>query len=149
MLERDVPPGKKLYLSIEKQEELKRIILESTPSQERMGVYASWDSRILQQFISQKWGIFMNRGGIIHMLQRLNLSYTRPTYTLAKADKEKQEAFTKQLDRIKKRFTDDMILLYEDESHIRSYQALRSTWPETGKTAIVCFSCSYRRIHLN
>jgi len=26
-----------------------------------------------------------------------------------------------------------MIMLYEDESHIRSYQALHSTWAETGK----------------
>ncbi|MED0681401.1 transposase [Aneurinibacillus thermoaerophilus] len=29
--------------------------------------------------------------------------------------------------------TEDTVLLYEDENHIRSYQALRSTWAEVGK----------------
>jgi transposase len=29
--------------------------------------------------------------------------------------------------------TDDMVLLYTDETHIRSYQALRATWAEVGK----------------
>ncbi|MED0676192.1 IS630 family transposase [Aneurinibacillus thermoaerophilus] len=29
--------------------------------------------------------------------------------------------------------TEDTVLLYEDESHIRSYQVLRSTWAEVGK----------------
>ncbi|GEN36379.1 helix-turn-helix domain-containing protein [Aneurinibacillus danicus] len=102
LLKREVPSGREPYLSSKQQAELKRVILESTPSQEGMGVYASWDSRILQQFIFEKWGISMSRGGIIHMLHRLRLSYTRPTYTMVKADKEKQEAFTQQLDMIKK-----------------------------------------------
>jgi transposase len=29
--------------------------------------------------------------------------------------------------------TEEWVVLYEDESHIRSYQALRSTWAEKGK----------------
>jgi hypothetical protein len=29
--------------------------------------------------------------------------------------------------------TRDMVLLYADKTHIRSYQALRSTWAEAGK----------------
>jgi hypothetical protein len=36
------------------------------------------------------------------MLARMNLSYTRPTYVLAKADKEKQEQFIKDFDEVKK-----------------------------------------------
>ncbi|MFD0769152.1 winged helix-turn-helix domain-containing protein [Bacillus sp. CGMCC 1.60114] len=58
-------------------------------------MYTSWDSRTIQELLQEKWGISMSHGGIIHMLHRLHLSYTRPTYTLAKADKEKQQRFVK------------------------------------------------------
>jgi transposase len=44
----------------------------------------------------------MSRGGITGMLHRLGLSYTRPTYTLAKADAKKQKVFVRQIDMIKK-----------------------------------------------
>ncbi|GEN36880.1 winged helix-turn-helix domain-containing protein [Aneurinibacillus danicus] len=102
LLARNVPPGKEPYLSAEQQAELKRIILETTPEEQGIGVYASWDSRIIQELLAKKWGVSMSRGGITHMLHRLNLSYTRPTYILAKADQEKQARFVKQLDMIKK-----------------------------------------------
>lgn len=36
------------------------------------------------------------------ILHRLNLSYTRPTYVLKKADKEKQESFKQDFEELKK-----------------------------------------------
>lgn len=39
--------------------------------------------------------------GMAEVLYRLNLSYTRPTYILKKADKEKQENFKKDFESIK------------------------------------------------
>jgi transposase len=36
------------------------------------------------------------------MLKRLGLSYTRPTYVLAKADKQKQEQFIEEFNEVKK-----------------------------------------------
>ena len=36
------------------------------------------------------------------MLDRMGLSYTRPTYVLAKADKQKQEQFIKDFEKVKK-----------------------------------------------
>jgi hypothetical protein len=52
---------------------------------------------------------------------------------LAKDDAEQQQAFEKQMELIKKLITPDMILLYVDEMHIRSYQILRTTWSEVGQ----------------
>ncbi|WP_242663840.1 transposase [Geobacillus zalihae] len=63
----------------------------------------------------------------------MRLSCTRPTYTLAKGDAEQQQAFEKQMELIKKLITPDMILLYADETHVRSYQILRTTWSEVGR----------------
>ena len=39
---------------------------------------------------------------MLQVLYRLDLSYTRPTYTLAKADPEKQEAFKQDFEVLKK-----------------------------------------------
>lgn len=36
------------------------------------------------------------------VLHRLNLSYTRPTYVMKKADKEKQEEFKRNFESLKK-----------------------------------------------
>ena len=61
-------------------------------------------------------------------MHRIKLSYTRPTYSLAKADPEKQEKFREELESIKKLLNDDIdVILYEDESMIRDYQAIMKT----------------------
>lgn len=102
LLHRDFPPGNQPYLSEEEQSEIKRIMLESTPEKEGIEISASWDSRLLQKLIEERFGVFMSRQGITYMLHRMGFRYTRPTYTLKKANKTKQEAFITQLDMIKK-----------------------------------------------
>jgi transposase len=47
----------------------------------------------------------MSHRGIAYVLHRLNLSYTHPTYILAKADKEKQEKFKKDFQVLKNTLT--------------------------------------------
>ncbi|WP_327851152.1 winged helix-turn-helix domain-containing protein, partial [Aneurinibacillus thermoaerophilus] len=44
----------------------------------------------------------MSRSGIADMLHRLGLRWKRTTYVLAKANKEKQQAFVHQVEMIKK-----------------------------------------------
>ena len=41
------------------------------------------------------WKIVMSVSGVDAMLKKMDLSYTRPTYCLAKADPDKQEVFKK------------------------------------------------------
>ena len=56
----------------------------------------------------------------------LNLSYTRLTYILAKADKEKQEKFKDDIEVLKKYFEGVVQhTLFQDESMIRDYQAIQ------------------------
>ena len=40
--------------------------------------------------------------GTLGLFHRLNLSYTRPTYALAKADPKKQEEFKEKFKKVKK-----------------------------------------------
>jgi transposase len=102
LLHRDFPPGKQPYLSLEEQAELKRVILESTPEQEGVEPTGSWDTRLLQKWIEERFSVTMSRSGITDMLHRLGFCWKRTTYVLAKANKEKQQAFVHQLEAIKK-----------------------------------------------
>lgn len=98
LLHRDFPPGNKPYLSEEQQEQLKRVLLESTPKKEGIEPALSWDTRILQLFIKERFGVSMCRTGILRMLYRMGFRYRHPSYRLAKANAAKQQAFTQQLD---------------------------------------------------
>lgn len=82
------------------------------------------------------------------MLWRLCLSYTRPTYVLTKADPEKQQAFEREIDLIKKTSHNDTVLLYQDETHVRAYQSLHDTWSEVGKQKQVSTYGHHARIIL-
>lgn len=68
------------------------------------------------------------------VLYRTDLSFTRPTYTLAKADPQKQEHFKQDFE-ILKNLLDGNIdhILFEDESMIRDYQAIQKTWFHKGQ----------------
>jgi len=69
---------------------------------------------------------------------RLKLSYTRPTYMLARADPVKQEEFKQRLEQIKKLLNEKISCIrYEDESMIRDYQAIQKTWFAKGQQRII------------
>jgi len=62
---------------------------------------------------------------MLNLFERLGLSYIRPTYTLEKADPEKQEKFRQTFEVLKKLLEGDIFtILFEDESMIRDYQAI-------------------------
>ncbi|MFD1910063.1 transposase [Paenibacillus rhizoplanae] len=66
----------------------------------------------------------------------MNFSFTKATYTLAHANEEAQTFFRKHtFAQLKKQVEAEQIdhLLFEDESMIRSYQALQYNWFPRGK----------------
>ncbi|MCU6796809.1 hypothetical protein OB236_32260, partial [Paenibacillus sp. WQ 127069] len=67
---------------------------------------------------------------------RLGFSYTKATYTLVRADKEKQKQFREViLPELKEELAQEKIdhLLFEDESMIRAYLDLQYNWFPTGQ----------------
>jgi transposase len=102
LLHRDYSPGKPPFLSSEEEQELRRMLEHSTPAEEGYGFESRWDTRILKHVIEDKFAITMSRSGIGNMLKRWGFSYTRPTYTLKRANRQKQEAFQRELDMVKK-----------------------------------------------
>ena len=66
-----------------------------------MGVFANWTAALACAFVKQRFGVTFTTRGMLNLFQRLGLSYTRPTYTLNKADPKKQEQFRENFETLK------------------------------------------------
>ena len=86
--------------------EQEKIILETvtnkTPEDVGFESKKNWTIELVRQWVIKKFNIKMSHRGIAYVLHRLNLSYIRPTYVLAKADKEKQKKFKNDFESLKK-----------------------------------------------
>ncbi len=102
LLDRRLPPGRVPFLTEEQQQEIRQLILTTTPVDVGWGISSSWNTRILQSYIQQTYGVSMSREGIRKLLHRLRLSWTRPTYKLVQGDPVLQAASEKELEFIKK-----------------------------------------------
>ena len=67
-----------------------------------MEPFCNWTAPLACQYVKKQFGVEFSVRGMRDVFYRLRLSYTRPTYTLAKADPVKQEAFKKRLELLKK-----------------------------------------------
>ncbi len=102
LLERKVGGGRPCFLTDDQQSELRDTILTRSPADHDLGTAVSWTTPVIAEYIQRIYGVKMTTTGVLRMLWRLKLSYTRPTYTLKKADPKKQRMFRYQLDVIKK-----------------------------------------------
>ncbi|MDT2287213.1 winged helix-turn-helix domain-containing protein [Paenibacillus larvae] len=95
-------------------------------------------------------GAIAIRPSISKVMERLGLSYTKPTYTLAAADPKKQRHFTETtFPELKKLLNEEIDhLLFEDESMIRDYQAIQKTWFLRGKQRIIPTTGKHRGVKL-
>ena len=101
-IHRDYSPGKPPFLSPEEEQEVRRMLEYSTSAEEGYGCESRWDTRILKHMLEDKFKITMSRSGINDMLKRWGFSYTRPTYTLKRSNLQKQEAFQREWEMVKK-----------------------------------------------
>ncbi|EIM06493.1 transposase [Planococcus antarcticus DSM 14505] len=92
-LVRRTAPGRESKLKFEQLRELKEIIAYQTPVDCGFPARANWTLSLAVQLINVKWNESYTLKGASRLLHSLGLSYTRPTYTLKKADPVKQEKF--------------------------------------------------------
>lgn len=62
----------------------------------------NWTVSLITKYIKREYGHKYSIKGVTKILKRMGLSYTRPTYVLAKADKQKQEQFIQDFEKVKK-----------------------------------------------
>lgn len=86
-------PGAPARLTKEQQEQLKETIVHSVPHEVGFTARYNWTLEIIAAYIEREFGHRYSLRGVSKMMQRQGLSYTKPTYTLAAADPEKQRQF--------------------------------------------------------
>jgi transposase len=86
-------PGPPEQLSQEQQEQLKKTILDFLPHNVGFTAKFNWTLQIIGAYIKREFGKSYSIRGVSKLMHRMELSYTKPTYTLAAANEEKQREF--------------------------------------------------------
>lgn len=94
-------PGYPKKLSPQQEALLINVVTTKTPSDVGLEPYMNWDSKLLRIWVQDQFGVSFSKSGMRDLLIRLGFSYTRPTYTLAKASEEKQEEFLQEFEQLK------------------------------------------------
>ncbi len=122
-------PGASYKLIPQQREELVQVIVNQLPADVGFSAKFNWTLAIIAAYIEREWNVNYTQRGVSKLLHALGLSYTRPTYVLAKADPAKQKAFMeKTFPELKKLLNQEIdYLLFQDETMIRDYQAIQCT----------------------
>lgn len=95
-------PGRPPFLTNEQEQQLYKTIVEKAPTDVGFPANMNWTSGLISDWIKQEFNVQYSERGTRELLYRLGFSHTRPTYTLAKADSDKQEAFKQEFEGLKK-----------------------------------------------
>lgn len=96
------PSGRRSFLTAEQERLVYQTIVNQTPADIGFPAKMNWTSPIIRKWIERDFGVLYSDRGTRELLYRLKLSFTVPTYTLAKADPVKQEAFVQEFEEYKK-----------------------------------------------
>ena len=94
--------GKRNKLTEEQERELYEMIKTKLPKEVGFAPFVNRTSSLAVQWIKANYNVMFSDRGMRNLFKRIGLSYTRPTYTLKKADPEKQDAFKQEFAGIKK-----------------------------------------------
>jgi len=96
------PSGRPRFLTEEQEEQVYDTISNKTPEDVGFEGVKNWTAKLACLWVLEAFGVQYKVNGMLDLFHRLNLSYTRPTYVLAKADPEKQEQFKEEFEDVKK-----------------------------------------------
>jgi transposase len=94
--------GRPKQLTADQEQQLYQTIVEKTPADVGFPAHMNWTSGLIRDWIRKQFQVDYSERGTRALLYRMNFSYTRPTYTLAKANPAKQEAFKQEFGELKK-----------------------------------------------
>lgn len=94
--------GVKSKMTLEQEKSLYDCITTKLPAEVGFAPHMNWTAPLACLWLKETSGIAYSERGMRNVFKRLKLSYTRPTYTLKKADFEKQAAFKEDFEALKK-----------------------------------------------
>lgn len=95
-------PGAPRQLTKEQEQILLETISTKTPDELGFQYKKNWNAILVMQWVNKHFHVQYSHSGMLVVLHRLNMSFTRPTYTLANADPVKQEEFRLKFESLKK-----------------------------------------------
>jgi len=95
-------PGRTKKLTDEQEQSLYNCISTKLPKDVGFKPFVNWTAHLVCEWVLKEFGVQFSERGMRNIFTRLQLSYTRPTYVLKKADPIKQEAFKDEFEHIKK-----------------------------------------------
>jgi len=98
-------PGRPSFLTKEQELQIYTTICNNTPEDVGFDGIANWTAKIACHWVFREFGIQYKVNGMLDMFHRLELSFTRPTYVLAKANPEEQEQFRNDFEAVKKNWS--------------------------------------------
>jgi putative transposase len=94
--------GRTKKLTDEQEKQLYDCISLKLPKDVGFKPFVNWTATLACKWVLKEFGIKFTERGMRNVFDRLDLSYTRPTYVLKKADPDKQEAFKVDFEHLKK-----------------------------------------------
>lgn len=94
--------GRPAFLTTDQEEQLRKLVTEQRPADVGFPSEMNWTSFLIREWIERTYGVVYTDRGVRKLLHHLDFSYTKPTYTLAKADPNQQETFKQDFEEVKK-----------------------------------------------
>ena len=85
--------GSPRRLTADQEASLATIVSTKLPSDVALGMFTNWTLALMIMYVEREWGVTYTVRGMSLLMERLGLSYTRPTYTLTKGASVKQRIF--------------------------------------------------------
>jgi transposase len=104
--------GRPSFLDKFQEQELYITISNNTPEEVGFDGIKNWTAKIACEWVFRQFDVRYSINGMLDLFHRLNLSYTRPTYVLAKADPKKQAQFLADFEGIKNSLTATLTTFY-------------------------------------
>jgi transposase len=101
-LELEHSPGRPKLMTADQEKVLYLTIVDKKPADVGFPANMNWTAVLVRKWIENEFQIKYSERGARQLLYRLGFSYTKPTYTMSKADPEKQEAFKHEFEALKK-----------------------------------------------
>lgn len=89
-------PGRTSRLTPEQRDELKQVIVNQVPADVGFTAKFNWTLQLIADYIERTYGHRYSLRGVSKVMEHMNMSYTKPTYTLAAADPVKQQQFVEE-----------------------------------------------------
>lgn len=89
-------PGRSSRLTKDQRDELKRVIVNQVPADVGFTARFNWTLQLIADYIEHMYGCKYSLRGVSKLMEHMDISYTKPTYTLAAADPVKQQQFVEE-----------------------------------------------------